>query len=178
MNPKISRKLASLYLVWLIALSLGVAQVPTGAAQQAEAPERKTQPAARSAVARLRGFAYDSKRETVLEGTVVSYSESAQTAPIGAHATLRTASGDVDVHLGPTSYLQAKHFSLTAGEQVSFAGATSVVNGKSVFLARTAQKGNQVIAIRSPRGTLLAIGAARLASDAERAQMKQQGGAR
>ena len=91
---------------------------------------------------------------------------------------MQTTSGDVDVHLGPASYLQAKHFSLAAGEQVRFAGVDAVVNGKEVFLARIAQKGNQVLAIRSPRGSLLANGAARLVTEAERAQMKQQGGAR
>jgi len=52
------------------------------------------------------------------------------------------------------------------------------VNGKDMFLARIAQKGNQVVTIRSPRGSLLANSAARLLTEAERAQVKQQGGAR
>src|SRR5205823_1670234 len=82
----------------------------------------KAQVAARPAAVHARAFAYDAKRETVLEGTVVGYTESAQIAPTGAHATVQTTSGDVDVHLGPASYLQAKHFSLAAGEQVRFAG--------------------------------------------------------
>ena len=59
-----------------------------------------------------------------------------------------------------------------------FVGVRAVVNGKDVFLARIAQKGNQVVTIRSPRGSLLANSAARLLTEAERAQVKQQGGAR
>lgn len=178
MNLRINRKLATASLSWATALLLGTAQALAGGAQETAVQGRKAQVAARPAAVHARAFAYDAKRETVLEGTVVGYTESAQIAPTGAHATVQTASGDVDVHLGPASYLQAKHFSLAAGEQVRFVGVKAVVNGKDVFLARIAQKGNQVLAIRSPRGSLLANGAARLMTEAERAQMKQQGGAR
>ena len=178
MNLKINRKLATASLSWATALLLGTAQALAGGAQETAVQGRKAQVAARPAAVRARAFAYDATRETVLEGTVVGYSESTQIAPTGAHATVRTTSGDVDVHLGPASYLQAKHFSLAAGEQVRIAGVSAVVNGKDVFLARIAQKGNQVVAIRSPRGSLVANGAARLLTEAERAQMKQQGGAR
>lgn len=178
MNLRINRKLAIASLSWATALLLGTAQALAGGAEETAAQGRKAQVEARPATVHARAFAYDAKRETVLQGTVVGYTESAQIAPTGAHATVQTTSGDVDVHLGPASYLHAKHFSLAAGEQVRFAGVHAVVNGKDVFLARIAQKGNQVLAIRSPRGSLLANGAARLATEAERAQMKQQGGAR
>ena len=180
MSLRINRKLATASLSWVIALALllGTAQGRAGGAQETAVQGRKAQVEARPAAVHARAFAYDAKRETVLEGTVVGYTESAQIAPTGAHATVRTASGDVDVHLGPASYLEAKHFPLAPGEQVRFAGVNAVVNGKDVFLARIAQKGSQVVAIRSPRGSLLANGAARLVTEAERAQMKQQGGAR
>lgn len=178
MNPKITRKPATALLSWATALLLGTAQALAGGAQETAVQGRKTQVEARPAAVPARAFAYDAKRESVLEGTVMGYTEGGQIAPTGAHATVRTRSGDVDVHLGPASYLQANHFSLAAGEQVRFVGVNAVVNGKGVFLARIAQKGNQVVAIRSPRGSLLANGAARLLTEAERAQMKQQGGAR
>jgi len=178
MNLRINRKRATASLSWATALLLGAAQALAGGAQETVVQGRKAQVEARPAAVHPRAFAYDTKRETVLEGTVVGYTESAQIAPTGAHATVQTRSGEVDVHLGPASYLQAKHFSLAAGEQVRFAGVNAVVNGKDVFLARTAQKGNQVLAIRSPRGSLLAYGAARFMTGTERAQLKQQGGAR
>ena len=178
MNPKITRKLATVLLSWATALLLGTAQALAGGPQETAVQGRKAQVAARPTAVPARAFAYDRKRESVLEGTVMGYTEGGQIAPTGAHATVRTRSGDVDVYLGPASYLQANHFSLAAGEQVTFVGVNAVVNGKGVFLARIAQKGNQVVAIRSPRGSLLANGAARLLTEAERAQMKQQGGAR
>lgn len=178
MNRKIKGKLGAVYLNLAITVWLGAMQATPSAAQDSIARGSTTRAEARPEVGRARAFAYDAKRETILEGIVVSYTENAQFAPTGAHVTVRTTTGDIDVHLGPASYLRGKHFSLSTGEQVRFSGVNTSRNGKNVFLARTAQKGNQVVMIRSPRGSLLAIGAARLVGEAERAQMKQQGGAR
>ena len=178
MNLKISRKLAAASQTWVIAVFLGPIYAVAGGAQETAVQGRKAQVASRPAAVPARAFAYDAKRETSLEGTVMGYTENAQVAPMGAHATVRTSGGDVDVHLGPASYLEAKHFSLPTGEPVRLIGVNAMVNGQNVFLARIAQKRNQVVAIRSPRGSLLANGAARLATEAERAQMKQQVGVR
>jgi hypothetical protein len=172
-------KLASPLLSCVLALSIGAAPgTNAGAASQSVAEERSARLASRPVAREARANLYEAKRETVLEGTVVSYTENSQRAPTGAHVMLRTASSSVDVHLGPATYLQSRHFSLAAGESVRFAGVSVLVNGASVFLARTAQKGNQFITIRSPRGSLLANGAVRILPAAERAQIKQQGGAR
>ena len=178
MNPKINGRSATASLSWAMVLLFGPVQAPSAGAQEGAVQGRTAHLQTRPAEVHARPFAYDARRETILDGTVISYTERAEIAPTGAHVTLRTASGDIDVHLGPGSYLHTKHFSLAAGEQVRFTGVTAAVNGKSVFLARIAQKPNQVIAIRSPRGSLLANGATRLMTEAQRAQLKQQGGAR
>src|SRR2546421_37550 len=164
MHLKICRKVGTVALGCALLLSIG-----------AGAQERNTQVASRPGVRGARAGAYDAKRETILQGMVGSYTESSKKAPNGAHVTVQTASGIVDVHLGPASYLQNKHFSLAAGDTVRFAGVSVVVNGTNVFLARTVQKGNQVLAIRSPHGSLLANNAGRMMTGAEREQMKQQG---
>lgn len=169
-------KLASPLLSCVLALSIGAAPgTNASAASQSVAEESSARVASRPVA---RANVYEAKRETVLEGTVMSYTENSQSAPTGAHVMLRTASGSVDVHLGPATYLQSRHFSLVAGESVRFAGVSVLANGASVFLARTAQKGNQFITVRSPRGSLLANGAVRILPPAERAQIKPQGGAR
>ena len=179
MNLKICLKLAGASLGCALLLSMGAAQdVRTGAASEGATQTTRARTASRARPLVPRAGAYDAKRETVLEGTVASYTESSQTAPIGAHAMVQTANGSVDVHLGPASYLHGNNFSLAAGEAVKFAGVSTTVNGGTVFLARTAQKGSQVLAIRSRTGSLLAIGAVRALPESQRAQMKAQGGAR
>src|ERR1700749_136097 len=104
----------------------------------------------RGAVVSSRPTAYDATRERVLQGTVVSYTEDSSRPPLGAHVTVQTASGTVDVHLGPASYLRSHHFSLAAGESVRLVGVSILANGGDVFLARIAQRGTQAIAVRSP----------------------------
>jgi hypothetical protein len=128
-----------------------------------------------AAASSSRSTRYDMARETILQGTVVSYTEASSQPPIGAHVTVETPSGIVDVHLGPASYLRSNHFSLAAGDSVRFVGASIPTKEGNVFLARIAQHGTQAIAVRSARGFLLAATAARALPQAERSQRAQQG---
>jgi hypothetical protein len=124
----------------------------------------------RSSPVSPRPTAYNTTRETLLQGTVLSYTEDSPLPPIGAHVTVQTSSGTVEVHLGPASYLRANHFSLSAGDSVRFVGASVLVNNGDVFMARLAQKGDQSIVIRSLRGYLQATAAARTLPQAQRVQ--------
>ena len=128
----------------------------------------------RGAVVASRPTAYDATREKVLQGTVVSYTEDSSRPPMGAHVTVQTSSGPVDAHLCPASYLRSNHFSLAAGESVQLVGVSVVTKGGSVFLARMAQHGTQAIAVRSPKGFLLANSPARALLQSQRASNAQQ----
>ena len=96
--------------------------------------------------------AYEMTRETVLQGTVVKYTEAATEAPLGPHAMIQTGSGVVDVHLGNARLLQANHLSLAGGDTVRIVGENILVGTKTQFVARLIQKGSQVVTIRSTRG--------------------------
>jgi hypothetical protein len=125
-----------------------------------------------------RAIAYNAAHETLLKGTVLGYTERSVLPPIGAHVALQTPTGAVDVHLGPASYLHAKNFSLAPGDSVGFVGTVSRTGKSVVFLARIAQKGNESLVIRSPRGFLMAPFATRNLSAGQRTQATQQAGAR
>jgi len=133
--------------------------------------ERPRQAAARS-------LAYNANQETVIEGTVLSYSAEAAKPPMGAHVVLQTASGDIDVHLGAASYLEANHFSLAKGDSVKVVGASSATRQGSIFLVRVIQKGGQSLALRTAKGALLSRAGARALSPAQRSQLASQAGAR
>lgn len=129
----------------------------------------------RGAVVSPRPTAYDAARETILQGTVVNYTEDSPGPPIGAHVTVQTANGTaVDVHLGPASYLRGNHFSLAAGESVRLVGVSVLTKGGNVFLARMAQHGTQAITVRSPNGFLLATSHARALMQSEQAPNAQR----
>jgi len=128
--------------------------------------------------AATRSLAYDATLETVIEGTVVSYSAESATPPMGAHVVLQTASGATDVHLGAASYLEANHFSLAKGDSVRVVGVNSATRQGSVFLVRVIQKGGQSLTLRTARGALLSRVGARALSPAQRSQLASQAGAR
>ena len=125
--------------------------------------------------ATMRTLAYDAAKETVVEGTVVSYTAESTTPPMGAHLILQTAAGAIDVHLGATSFLQANHFSLATGDSVRVVGVSSATRQGTVFLARVIQKGGQSLVLRTAKGAPLSLARAR-ALGAPKTQ--QQEGAR
>ena len=122
-----------------------------------------------------RNVAYNPRNETILQGTVLAYTENSSLPLRGAHATVQTPAGAVDVHLGPASYLRANHFSLAPGESIRVVGALSRQGKDTVFLARAAQSTGRTIAIRSTRGFLLARSAPRAMSKELRAQTQEVG---
>lgn len=132
--------------------------VVTGAQQKASSPSPQSR-------------AYDRSHEVSLLGTVVEYKPVSSTPPLGAHVTLQTSSGIVDVHLGNPQLLAANHFSLAAGDAVRIIGENLNGSQGSQFVARIVQKGTQAIEVRSLQGIALKPGPATNAQT-----QKQQGG--
>lgn len=101
--------------------------------------------------------AYDAARETILEGTVVSYTAASTVPPVGPHAMIQSSSGVVDVHLGNAQLLKVNHVTLASGDAVSIVGENvSFGNGPAIFLARVLHKGSQTVTLRNLKGIPLA----------------------
>jgi hypothetical protein len=122
--------------------------------------------------AAMRALAYDATRETVVEGTVLSYTAESLTPPIGAHLVLQTAAGAIDVHLGAASFLQANHFSVAKGDSVRVVGVSSATRQGTVFLVRVIQKAGQSLVLRTAHGAPLSLAGAR-ALGAQKSQQQQ-----
>lgn len=95
---------------------------------------------------------YNAGREISLVGTVVKYETSSAVPPMGAHVTIQTASGQVDVHLGNAKVLDASHLSLNAGDNVRIVGEPMAFGEGTYFAARIVQKGTQAVAVRNSKG--------------------------
>jgi len=100
----------------------------------------------------VRSSGYDLKREGTLVGTVIAYTESSTTPPLGARVILQTTGGIVDVHLGNPRLLTANHFNIQAGDTLRIIGENVAFGSAAPFLARIVQKGTQALAVRSERG--------------------------
>jgi len=114
--------------------------------------------------------------ETVLQGTVVSYTENSTGAPLGAHVVIQTSSGEVDVHLGNAAILKANNISLSAGDSVRITGSSTPYGEGTFFAARILQKGSQSAVLRNARGIPLRSAQTRAAVRA--AGIQAQGGPR
>ena len=114
---------------------------------------QQTQQAQQADTQRL--HAYGVNRESFLLGTVVKFESVSSAAPIGAHLTLQTPSGQVDVHLGNAKILQAGHLELNPGDNVRIVGEQLALGDSTYFAARVVQKGAQAVAVRNTRGFLI-----------------------
>jgi hypothetical protein len=119
----------------------------------------------------VRSSGYDLKREGTLVGTVITFTESSTTPPLGPHVTLQTPGGVVDVHLGDARLLAANQFNIQAGDTLRIIGENVASGNASTFLARIVQKGTQALAVRSERGIPM-----RYMAPKNSAESKSQGG--
>jgi hypothetical protein len=102
---------------------------------------------------------YNANREITLVGTVVKYETASAIPPMGAHVTVQTGSGQVDVHLGNARVLQANHLEFNAGDNIRIIGEPMALGDGTYFAARIVQKGMKAVAVRNTRGFLLTPGA-------------------
>lgn len=114
-------------------------------------------PAGSQTAVRAKGAAaaprYEPAKEVTIEGTVASVvTNSTPGLLVGAHATLTTASGTVDAHLGNYAMKGANPLALAVGERVKMVGVMMTVGGRPVLLVRTAQTGRGVYTIRNAHG--------------------------
>ncbi len=118
-----------------------------------------------SAVAQA-NMTYDASRETTLVGKVISYTEQSSVPPIGAHVSIQTASGIVDVHIGSAKLLEQKRFTLSAGDSVRITGEMISVGESSTFAARIIENGMQSVTVRNSKGQVLQMPAVHVARGA------------
>jgi hypothetical protein len=70
----------------------------------------------------------------------------------GTHLTLKTATGPIDVHLGPAVWLREQGLNLAAGDTVDILGSRITMRGVPVLLAREVKKGETTWTLRTGQG--------------------------
>jgi hypothetical protein len=96
---------------------------------------------------------YNPNTETTLSGTI----EDLQLHPgyhrgTGTHLVLKTDSGTIEVHVGPTSYIEKQKFSFTKGDRIQVLGSQVKIGVKDAFLAREITKEGKNLALRDQNG--------------------------
>lgn len=96
---------------------------------------------------------YDPSAEVTVKGTVDKVSQ--PTGPRGwpgMHIALKTATGTLDVHLGPADFLTEKKFEIAVGDQVEVIGSKVKYKGVDAVLAREIKKGESTLTLRDAQG--------------------------
>jgi hypothetical protein len=70
----------------------------------------------------------------------------------GVHVQLRTASGSLEVRLGPAWYLEREKLALGVGDEIEVTGSRVSANGQPALIARHLKKGDRSVSLRDERG--------------------------
>ena len=97
---------------------------------------------------------YDPTTETTVKGTVeeVKQISGHRDGPGGTHLILKTDKETLEVHLGPTSFLEQEKFTFAKGDQIEVIGSKVKVGGADALLAREVKKGDKTLTLRNAQG--------------------------
>ena len=73
----------------------------------------------------------------------------------GVHVLLKTASDTVEVHLGPSWFIDNQETKLEAGDTVNVRGSRTAVAGRPAIIAVDVQRGGETLRLREDDGTPL-----------------------
>jgi hypothetical protein len=70
----------------------------------------------------------------------------------GTHLTLKTSAETLEVHLGPTAFLNEKKLAVSKGDTLAIIGSRVTVDGEQVFIAKEVKKGDSTWTLRDAAG--------------------------
>lgn len=96
---------------------------------------------------------YNPATEVTVQGTVEEVRQVTRGQGWGGtHLTLKTNQGTLDVHLGPSNFLEAKKFTISKGDHVEVLGSKVQYQGHDALIAREVTKGDQKLILRNAQG--------------------------
>ena len=70
----------------------------------------------------------------------------------GMHVTLKTATGTLELALGPSQFMTQKNYSLAKGDRIEAIGAKAKVETREVFIVREIKRGSDTMTFRDAKG--------------------------
>ena len=96
---------------------------------------------------------YNPATETTVNGTVEKVATiTGRGGWSGTHLDLKTDSGTVDVHLGPSAYLSSKGFQFAKNDLLEVTGSRATYQGHPAIIAREVRMGDKVLTLRNAQG--------------------------
>ncbi len=107
---------------------------------------------------------FDAKTVAKFEGEVIAITKSPGMGPMGfmgVHASLKTADGVLDVHLGPDWFVENQELKLAAKDKISVTGSKVTMQGKPTVIATEITRGDESLKLREPDGLPVWVAARR-----------------
>jgi hypothetical protein len=105
------------------------------------------------------GPRYDTATEATVTGTVEAVEQitgrgggRGRRGLGGTHLTLKTGTEMLEVHLGPTAFLNEQKVVVARGDTLEIVGSRVTVDGEPVFIAKSVKKGSSVWTLRDASG--------------------------
>ena len=97
---------------------------------------------------------YDTTTVQTVSGEVIAVDSFNGAHGIGAgiHAMLKSDSGSVSVHLGPSWYLDKQSAKIEKGDKITVTGSRIIFQGKSALVAAEIKKGDKTLSLRDKQG--------------------------
>ena len=70
----------------------------------------------------------------------------------GIHILVKTDTGEISVHLGPSWYIDKQDTKIAVGDKVEVKGSKVEYSGKPAIIAAEVQKGDEVLKLRDDNG--------------------------
>ena len=97
---------------------------------------------------------YNTETVETIRGEVVAVQKVAYHGrrSYGIHLLLKTASGNVSVHLGPSWFIERQAMKISAHERIEVTGSRVTYEGHPAIIAAQVRKGKQTMMLRDSRG--------------------------
>jgi DNA/RNA endonuclease YhcR with UshA esterase domain len=100
---------------------------------------------------------YDPKKEVTIKGVITEIKDYSCpiSGAVGAHITLKTGDGLIEVHVAASKFLQQYGIRFNVGDSIQATGNLIEFNGKPAFLPRVIVVGTDSYFLRDPKGNPL-----------------------
>jgi hypothetical protein len=101
----------------------------------------------------MQALHYDKTKEMTVTGTVDEVlPRQGRVGGSGTHVRLKTDSGMVDVHLGPSNWLENQKYEFAKGDALEVTGSRTTIDGVDSLIAREVRKGQTTMTLRNEQG--------------------------
>ena len=96
---------------------------------------------------------YNPQTEVTVKGTVEDVQQQqGRHGWMGTHMLLKTDSGTMDVHVGPSDFVTKNNFSFAKGDAIEVIGSKVTIQDKEALLARQIVKEGKTLVLRNVQG--------------------------